>query len=119
MMSLARQIVGHHDWLWRLSEPSLDAVVACDAPDLRDVQGAVVQGDAVWPAQAARHDARRAAAGADRIDIAIRAADEERATLAEGERARASHVVRIHADAKARWQADVFQAGRGGRARAD
>src|SRR3989442_7704092 len=108
VMALARQIVDHHDGLRRIAELLLDRVVARDAPDLRDVERALDDRDAVRRLQPARDDERRAAAGRDGVDAVARAADEQRAALAERERARLLHVLRVHADPESGRQPDVL-----------
>ena len=117
VMRMVRQIAGDDRRLGRILQVALDRVVARDAADLRDVERAVAEGDAVRRIQPARDHARGAAARRHGIDISLAAADEERAAAAERERSRAGHVLGVDADAKPGRQLDLVEARRGKGAR--
>ena len=110
-MAIARQVIDDAHRFRRILQPALDVIEAQDAPDLGDVEGAGMEGDAVRRLQVPGDDVHAAAAGGYRIDTVADAADEKRAALAERERARTAHVVRVHADAKAGRQPDLVDAG--------
>src|SRR5919197_3594744 len=109
VMRMARQIGGDQLRLGRILQAALDRLVARDAAHLGDVERALAERDAVRRVQASRDDARGAAARRHGIDVSFAAADEERAALAERERAGAGDVFPIYADAKARRQLDLVE----------
>src|SRR5438093_5507566 len=84
--------VGDHDGRGRAVEPRLDLVEPQDPGDLRDVERAVADGDAVGAVEPARQGprfgrVRRSARARNRVDDALVArADEERARGGEGYR---------------------------------
>src|SRR6266446_6395003 len=99
-----RQIVVDDDRLWRVVEVVLDLFDLRNSGELRDVQYAVLEGEAVWPIQPRvdRLDLALFAPVDDGIDLVEQAAaDEHRALVPLPQRARIAYARRIELDLEA------------------
>ena len=106
------EVVDHHLRLGRVGEPVLDALVGRDAVALGHVERAVVEGDAVRRVQALEDLEDRALAVAvdDRVDVLqVAVADEDRALVAEGERARLGDAVGVDLDLEAGGELELVE----------
>src|SRR5690606_25069313 len=122
VMVFARVLVGDDPGFGRIGEILLHVVVAQDAAQLRHVERAVTEGDAVGIVESfeERYHALCTSVAvlvAHCVDLALRlfaelaeGADEERARGAQGERAGAGNALGVDADAKSFGQPDLFEA---------
>ncbi len=121
MVAVAREVVADDDRLGRALEAAVDAVVAQDAVDLGDVEGAVAPGDAVGHAQAAGDGvdalgAVVAVAVDGGVDDVVAGADVEDAVGGQGHGAGAGELVAPDFDLEA-WREAEGVEGEAGRRR--